>query len=425
MLKYFVTNITSMTGGGLMRNFRYRLTLSYALVLVFMGALAFFMVYTASQANGTILEVEQQNTRTNMILQINALISGQITDIQNYINTGDKSVWAKYLQDDADTRDLATKLLAITRKPTNRSLMQEINSIDSQLTNLIKSQVMPAAAQGEHDQAVRLCNTQIFPLAFLLINRAAAYAYHKQEERNYYQLSSLTMSRRLLVGSLLISPMLIIIVVIFIERKQSERKGNRLNIQTIQSFAEAIGARDKYTRGHSEKVAEYSRAIAKEMGLSSQDQWLAYISGILHDVGKIGVPSEILNKKGILTDAEYSIVKLHSANGAKILAPIEAFALVVPVIRHHHERFDGTGYPGGLKGQEIPLISRIIAVADSFEAMTADRAYRKSILPEIALDELIYNAGRQFDPAVVEVFVTLINKKTPGEISPLFTTVQV
>jgi putative nucleotidyltransferase with HDIG domain len=188
-------------------------------------------------------------------------------------------------------------------------------------------------------------------------------------------------------------------------------------IETIYAFAEAIGARDLYTMGHSEKVAEYAMLIAEKMGLSSEEVDLAYFCGIVHDVGKIGVPERILNKPGRLTKEERLEVEGHTERGVKILSQISWLERVVPIIRSHHERFDGKGYPLGLAGGDIPVIGRILAVADSFDAMMSDRCYRKALPLETALNELKKNAGTQFDPVVVKAFIATLQgyMVIPGE----------
>lgn len=182
------------------------------------------------------------------------------------------------------------------------------------------------------------------------------------------------------------------------------------HLETIYAFAEAIGARDYYTMGHSEKVAEYSRMIAERMGLDEKTADLVYLCGIVHDVGKIGVPENILNKPGQLSEEEFKYITRHPEMGASILFHISWLEEVVPVILSHHEKFNGTGYPKGIKGEEIPLLSRILAVADAFDAMTSDRSYRKALPLDMALQELRKNAGKQFDPQIVELFIELISE---------------
>ncbi len=181
-------------------------------------------------------------------------------------------------------------------------------------------------------------------------------------------------------------------------------------IETLYAFAEAIGARDNYTLGHSEKVAEYAVMIAEHLGLSQEEIELAYFCGIMHDIGKIGIPESILNKPGKLTPEEYKQIMQHPTKGATILSHINWLDKVLPVINCHHERYDGTGYPLGLAGEEIPLISRILAVADAFDAMTTDRCYRPALSLEEALSELKANAGKQFDPFIVSTFIQILEQ---------------
>ncbi|MDI7252887.1 MAG: HD-GYP domain-containing protein, partial [Actinomycetota bacterium] len=185
-------------------------------------------------------------------------------------------------------------------------------------------------------------------------------------------------------------------------------------IEVITALANAIDARDAYTHGHSNRVMEYSVALAEGMGLSPEEVDVIRHASILHDVGKIGIREKILKKPGLLTEEERREMEYHPFIGTRILQSVKLLEPVMPLVYHHHERYDGTGYPDGLKGEEIPLGSRIIAVADAFESMTSDRPYRKALPLEEALAELRRGAGRQFDPRVVEVFLRLVEE---GRIS--------
>lgn len=187
-------------------------------------------------------------------------------------------------------------------------------------------------------------------------------------------------------------------------------KINMQQLQTVLAFSEAIGARDDYTRGHSERVAEYAQMITTAMGLQELNE-IVYVAALVHDVGKIGIPEQILNKPSKLTEEEYQRIKAHPVIGANILKQIDTFAYLGYIVRAHHERFDGKGYPDGLAGEEIPLISRIIAVADAFEAMTSDRSYRQRFTIDYAVEELKRCAGSQFDPTIVDHFVKLVSGK--------------
>lgn len=179
----------------------------------------------------------------------------------------------------------------------------------------------------------------------------------------------------------------------------------KAHLQTISGLAGALETRDSYTRGHSDRAAEYAEAIARELGLSAEQTGRLQYAVVLHDIGKIGIPDSILNKPGKLTDEEYELMKTHPAKGADIIAKIPFLEQIAPLVRHHHERWDGTGYPDGLAGGNIPIESRIVAVLDSFEAMTSDRIYRRAPGRAFALNELLRCSGSQYDPQVVEAFL--------------------
>ena len=192
-----------------------------------------------------------------------------------------------------------------------------------------------------------------------------------------------------------------------------------LNRQTIEALSEAIDARDSYTYGHSRQVTRYAVRLAEELGLHTERIGLIDFGGLLHDVGKIGVRDHILLKPGLLSEEEYATMCQHPLIGVKILERIRGLHGIIPIVRGHHERIDGTGYPDGLMGEAIPLEARIVSIADSFEAMTANRAYRPAMPVEKALAILRAGKGVQWDGAMVEVFTRLIHAegeqlKLPG-----------
>ncbi|MDO8445582.1 MAG: GAF domain-containing protein [Deltaproteobacteria bacterium] len=175
--------------------------------------------------------------------------------------------------------------------------------------------------------------------------------------------------------------------------------------ETAEALAEAIEKRDPYTGGHTKRVLTYSMASAEYMGVSPQEMDWLKLSAILHDIGKIGVEDRVLRKQGSLNDEEFALMKAHPRMGAEIMEYVEKLKDIIPGMKHHHERFDGKGYPDGLKDGEIPLIARIISVSDTFDAMTSDRPYRKGLSDETAINELQKHAGVQFDPVVVRAFI--------------------
>lgn len=188
----------------------------------------------------------------------------------------------------------------------------------------------------------------------------------------------------------------------------------------IRSMAAAIDARDRYTHGHSVSVAQYSVGTGKLLGLTPADLELIELAATVHDVGKIGVPEHILNKPGKLTDEEFAQIKAHPMKGTKIISEMVKLRSLLPAVRHHHERFDGKGYPDGLEGGDIPLMARIVCVADAYDAMTSDRIYRPGMPKEVACERLEEGAGTQFDLAVVKAFLAYIGDlpREPGSGEP-------
>ncbi|MFQ6001886.1 MAG: HD-GYP domain-containing protein, partial [Anaerolineae bacterium] len=178
-------------------------------------------------------------------------------------------------------------------------------------------------------------------------------------------------------------------------------------VETVEALSRVVEVNDPYTAGHSSTVTEIAIKIAQEMGLRNEERDTLRIAAPLHDVGKVGISSAVLNKPARLTQAEWVMIQAHPVASAQMAERVTAFKEAVPIIRHHHERWDGTGYPDGLKGEEIPLLARILAVADGFEAMTSERPYRWARTEEEALAELKKGAGSQWDPKVVEVFVKM------------------
>ena len=193
-----------------------------------------------------------------------------------------------------------------------------------------------------------------------------------------------------------------------VEKKTEEVE--QLGIHIIKSLAFAIDAKDKYTNGHSSRVAEYSKEIAARYGYDEDAQNEIYIIGLLHDVGKIGIPDAIINKNAKLTDEEYDIIKKHPVIGTQILETIKEMPNLSNGARWHHERYDGTGYPDGLKGDAIPEVARIIAVADAYDAMTSHRSYRDTLPQDEVRAEIIRCRGTQFDPKFADIMVSIIDE---------------
>jgi HD-GYP domain-containing protein (c-di-GMP phosphodiesterase class II) len=179
---------------------------------------------------------------------------------------------------------------------------------------------------------------------------------------------------------------------------------------TVHDLADTIERRDPYTGGHTRRVMNYSLAIGKSLELSRMDMINLKLAAILHDLGKIGISDDILLKNEELSRDEFEHMMMHAVYGAEILDRIDHLKDVIPGIKYHHEKYDGSGYPDGLKGKKIPVIARIIAVADTFDAITTDRPYRKGLSFDSAFEELKKSAGSQFDPEVVKAFLNAYNK---------------
>ena len=190
----------------------------------------------------------------------------------------------------------------------------------------------------------------------------------------------------------------------------------RITLQAMYTLAKTIDAKDKYTNGHSMRVAKYSRMIAESLGLSDEEADEVTNMAMLHDIGKIGVPDDIINKNSKLTQEEYAIVKGHPVTGYEILSEMPELAGIGIGARWHHERYDGEGYPDGLKGEEIPLQARIIGVADAYDAMTSNRSYRSYMSQETVIRELEEGRGTQFDPEIAEIMLDIVRKDPNYEL---------
>ena len=181
-------------------------------------------------------------------------------------------------------------------------------------------------------------------------------------------------------------------------------------LDTLSALTNAIDAKDSYTRGHSDRVTDLSVRLAKEAKLENSELEKIRLAGMLHDIGKIGIPESILNKPGRLDDQEFEVIKSHPVLGVSILGSVEFLQNVVPIIKYHHERYDGKGYPDKLKGNDIPYLARIVSIADTYDAMTTNRPYRKALTTEESLREIERCKGTQFDPELADLFIQMIQR---------------
>lgn len=193
------------------------------------------------------------------------------------------------------------------------------------------------------------------------------------------------------------------------ELSTTYEKLEKAYLDSIQTLRYTVEAKDPYTRGHSDRVSEFSVLIGKKLSLSEDQIKVLQVGGLFHDIGKIGIPDSILLKEAKLTDDEYSQIKNHPSIGAHILCNAEVFKDIIPIVKHHHERYDGKGYPGKLVGDDIPYLARIAAVADTFDAMTSKRTYRDALPLEVVRAEIEKCSGTQFDPTIASAFISILD----------------
>ena len=243
--------------------------------------------------------------------------------------------------------------------------------------------------------------TDIIPIAFLGFAFASGlimpFVFGKQFAAEYFCVT------------ILIALLIYVVISVKIRQyREQHEHDNKMIRESIETFTGFIDAKDPYTNGHSTRVARYSRLIAEKMGYEGEELDRIYYIALLHDCGKIGIPDNILSKPDKLTDEEYQVIKSHTVQGGEILNHFKSLEGVNEGALYHHERYDGTGYPKGLVGKEIPLIARIICVADSFDTMNSNRVYRKRLTKECIINEIETNKGRQFDPEIADVMLELL-----------------
>lgn len=291
-------------------------------------------------------------------------------------------------------------------------------------------------AQNNYQRAPGNFVSYIFPLIIVLILESVIIQYRKKLRPalaaalilSIIMPTVASVAQYFLYGLSLISITTVIVVIVFfiymlcslgeeVEKAknheiESYKKAQEREIilfeETTEALANAIDAKDKYTHGHSTRVAAISKQIAKEAGFSEENCKQVYFSALLHDVGKIGVKDDIINKHGELTKEEYEQIKMHPVFGNQILSSIKESPYLSIGAHYHHERYDGSGYPDGLSGEEIPEIARIIAVADAYDAMTSTRSYRNALTKQEVIDELVNGMGKQFDERFAKIMLKLI-----------------
>lgn len=299
-------------------------------------------------------------------------------------------------------RSLTFNRNAIVAEDINRLIWREglIHNGNGKLTQQLLSNV--------HEQMQMLNTVACVPayyhhklMAVLLLGEKRDASRFEQEELNFFSALASDVAMAIRNAQL------------FESLKREAERNRTLFLQTIEVLGSTIEAKDAYTHGHTGRVTEYSVMIARHMAETGAVQFPEsffeniYIAGLLHDIGKIAIPEAILNKQGKLTEDEYAVMKQHTLRGSEIVKPLSLPKEAIDGIRHHHERFDGKGYPDGLQDGQIPMAAAIMAVADAFDAMTSDRPYRKGMSKEVAIEEIKRNSGTQFHPVVVKAMVEL------------------
>lgn len=202
-----------------------------------------------------------------------------------------------------------------------------------------------------------------------------------------------------------------------LEAQRLQENKAEILFKALKALMRALDAKDPYTSGHSQRVVRLAMLMADALGLNPEERYTLQLAAYLHDIGKIGMPDSILKKAESLQDYELNKARAHPEVGSQIIGEIEELTEVASIVRHHHERYDGTGYPDGLKGKAIPFFSRILAILDAYEALVSDRVYRKAVSKEEALREIEKSAGTHFDPELVDIFVRVMRKTREGNVT--------
>lgn len=262
-----------------------------------------------------------------------------------------------------------------------------------------------------------LINSNLFMIGFSLSEEVSILSVWEKQIRGaivtYISLAPIGFIMALVYTSIGVWGIILFFFPLFLARRSFElyTKMRKMYLETIRALAAAIDAKDPYTKGHSERVAETSVALAQELNLSGRDIENIEYTALLHDIGKIGIADSILGKKDSLTSQEFDKIKEHTIMGANIIEPIDFLKNSYWAIYHHHEKYNGKGYPDGIKSEDIPILARIIAVADAYDAMGSDRPYRKKLNKDKILKELNDQSGKQFDPEVVKALFSILDRE--------------
>jgi response regulator RpfG family c-di-GMP phosphodiesterase len=346
------------------------------------------------QLHRNVIEMERMNCdlleHTRIINDTNAKLENRVHELLTLQEA------SRTITSSLDLDDTLQAIVKMTREIIHSS-MSAIKLIDDE-----SKELRVRAHHGEHDERHPALPGEVMGVPLRIgertigsfeVMRAGKGSFNEQERRLLETLASQA--------------------AIAIENARLFENTQRTYFETIRSLAQALEARDSYTKGHSERVMRYALRTAKAMGVPETDQQVLCHASLLHDIGKIGIADAVLNKILPLTDDDRKMIENHPIFGDTIIGPLRFLDSVQALVRHHHERFDGAGYPEKLKGEAIPIGARIIAVADSFDAMTSNRPYRAALPQSVAIDEIRRGSGTQFDPEVVRAFLDLLEQRGP------------
>ncbi len=381
------------------------------LIPLVMLVLLNYSIHVVKKFNETLELLFKKNAQLNIINRVGERILDlyEVSDtpnmiLQNIMDSLPVQACLLYVRAHEDDRNSITLKAELFQNGTRRKLKPGLVSLTNALTDKIHTTKEPILINDTYNNDynhVLDSNIQSFFLVPLIIHREiigiiclANKIVPRTGTIEYFSHDDLHLLKSLLTQS-----------AISLENFLLYNNMHDLFMNTIKSLVASIDAKDQYTAGHSERVTAIAEMIGVEMGLTQKQQENLRVSAILHDIGKIGIQESILCSTTRLTNEEFEVIKSHPVKGEEILKHISEFADVIPGVKHHHERFDGNGYPNGLAGKDIPLTARIISVADTFDAITSNRTYRKKRNVDMAVTEIQKCAGSQFDPQIVEYFL--------------------
>ena len=323
--------------------------------------------------------------------------------------------WIVVVDDDVTNLKMAGHILSKNRMRVTalKSGMALVDYLKTNTPDLILLDIKMPGLDGF--ETLEILKTQMSPTDRIPVIFLTADDNEESETRGL-QLGAMDFIRKPFVPEVLVLRVRHTIELVRLQRdlaaevERKARENESLSLHVVQTLAEAIDAKDTYTNGHSGRVAAYSREIARRFGYSQAQQDEIYMMGLLHDVGKIGVPDAVINKPGKLTEEEFDQIKKHPGMGSRILKKIREMPKLSIGARWHHERYDGTGYPDGLSGTDILEEARIIAVADAYDAMTSRRSYRDVLSQKVVRSEIEKGKGTQFDPVFADIMIRMLDE---------------